>query len=54
MTQYALGGCGINVICEENGVALSLVDMGIIGVFDNSRIINRKLMSGKKTLRGCP
>ena len=38
--------CGINAICEENGVDLVLVDMGIIGEFDLPAIQNHKLMNG--------
>jgi len=46
MTNYAEGGCGINVLCDLHGVALRLVDVGIIGPLNDPRIRNAKHMDG--------
>lgn len=49
MSHYAgAAKCGINVICEANQVDLVLVDMGIIGAFEEKNIENHKLMNGTR------
>ena len=54
MTNYAEGGCGINVICRQNDVDLRLVDVGIIGPLENPRVANRKLMNGTNNIAAEP
>jgi len=47
MSHYANGAkCGINVICEANGVDLELIDIGIIGAVSEEKVQDRKLMNG--------
>lgn len=36
--------CGINVICEHNNVELKVIDMGVKGELDYSKIIDKNLM----------
>ena len=50
MTNYAEGGCGINVICEQHNVELKLIDIGIIGPLDNPKILDKKLMNGTNNI----
>lgn len=38
-------GCGINILCRQNGVELKLIDVGVDGVFDeDTRVLDRKIM----------
>lgn len=51
MRHYANGSkCGINVICEANGVDLKLIDMGIIGEISEKNVENHKLMNGTNNI----
>lgn len=45
MDSYGKGyGCGINVLCKHENVDLKLVDVGIIGDFEDSAVLNCKVM----------